>query len=112
MEENVLWVALSVAFLKNSARKGQHPLPKLYHHFPNHSAVEAPHSARATAATLNLFYWEPTGGRCVLSANAFVSTSHEHNVGRIWKPPPERDRTTSDERAPTVRVRALRLAMN
>ena len=32
--------------------------------FSHHSTVAA-HSARAIAASLNRFYWEPTGGRCV-----------------------------------------------
>ena len=40
-----------------------------------------------------------------------MDTSHEHNVGRFWKPRLDATETTSDERAPTLYVRALRLAM-
>ena len=47
-----------------SARKGPRPRPQFIHAFPHHSTVAA-RSARATAASLNRFYWEPTGGRCV-----------------------------------------------
>ena len=43
---------------------GLHPCLQFINAFPHHSTVAA-HSARATAASLNRFYWEPTGGRCV-----------------------------------------------
>ena len=59
-------------------------LARNYLQFPNHRAVEA-HSARATAASLNLnrFYWEPALAVGVfLSANAFVSRS-EGNVTQL-----------------------------
>ena len=72
MEENVLWVALSVANF-NSARKGPHPRPKFIGVFPHHSSVAA-HSARATAVSLNRFYWESTGWHW---RAAVCKTAHE-----------------------------------